>query len=53
MAEEWTHLRFVVEINMHGFPGDGGEQRAKEVKLALLEAAKDFDIDAVVKEITE
>lgn len=49
---EFTFMRFTVEINMPGLPDDDGEARAAEIKQALLETARDFDIDATVTETT-
>lgn len=50
---EFTFMRFEVELNLPGFPADEGKARAAEIKQALLETARDFDIEATVKETTE
>jgi hypothetical protein len=50
---DYTYMRFEVELSFLGFPDDEGEALAKEVKQALLDAAKDFDADVTIKETTE
>jgi len=51
--KERTFFRFQVEINIPGFPADGGDNLAKVIEGALLQTAQRFDPDATVKETTE
>lgn len=54
---EFTFMRFEVEVNMYGFPEDGGGKLAEEVGQAIHAGVMKFHgskvADVSVKETTE